>query len=269
MTSVEPFGPAAALCCQPEAMPGRQSYLPHLDAVRGIACLMVLVAHLKALPGLHWLDDKVGTAGVGLFFAMSGFLITRILISDKAAGRGLNAFYNRRAARIFPVYFLVLFVLWLVWPGRELGWAASFTFNLHYITGTRQYFHVDAGETEIPPVAHFWSLCVEEHYYWFWPALVWLLPARLYRWLPPLCVAATPLATYLLLDMFRARGFQDGSLEGLVWRMTATQLVALSYGALVAIYERPLLARCLRVFRTDVPPLIFVGALSLLFSAGG
>src|SRR5947209_6092259 len=84
---------------RPPEAPGRRGYLPQLDAVRGIACLMVLGAHLKAVRGLHWVDDRIGTAGVGLFFAMSGFLITRILIADKRSGHGLNAFYNRRAAR--------------------------------------------------------------------------------------------------------------------------------------------------------------------------
>src|SRR5207247_307178 len=84
----------------PQDTAARQGYIPQLDAVRGIACLMVLGAHLKAIRGLHWLDDKIGTIGVGLFFAMSGFLITRILITDKMSGRTLNAFYNRRAARI-------------------------------------------------------------------------------------------------------------------------------------------------------------------------
>jgi peptidoglycan/LPS O-acetylase OafA/YrhL len=264
-----PHVPSAVPGTEPEAARDRRGYLPHLDVVRGTACLMVLAAHLKAIPALHWVHDQVGTAGVGLFFAMSGFLITRILISDKAAGRGLNAFYNRRAARIFPIYFLVLAVLWLLWPGRELGWAASFSFNLNYVTGAREYFHVDAGERPIPPIAHFWSLCVEEHYYWFWPALVWLLPTRFYRWLPALCVAATPPVTYLVLTQLRARGFQDAALPGMIWRLTPTQLVALSYGALVAIYERPLLTRSLRVFRANIPPLMVVGAVSLIAAVGG
>ena len=81
----------------------------------------------------------------------------------------------------------------LLTPSSGTRWAATFTFNLHYLTGVREYFHVQAAGTEIvPPVAHVWSLCVEEHFYWFWPALVWLLPARFYRWLPLVVMAATP-----------------------------------------------------------------------------
>ena len=267
-SGVSPLNAATALSPRPAPIP-RHDYLPQLDAVRGIACLMVLVAHLKAVRGLQWLDDRLGTIGVGLFFAMSGFLITRILIGDKQSGRGLNAFYNRRAARIFPIYFLMLFVLWLIWPGKELGWAATFTFNLHYLTGVREYFHVDAGPSPIPPVAHFWSLCVEEHFYWFWPALVWLLPTRWYRWLPLLCIAATPLTTYLLSCDLEARSFQTASIEGLISRMTPTQLVALSFGAILAVYERQLFTRSFRLCRVRISLLLLVGLLSLLLGFGG
>jgi peptidoglycan/LPS O-acetylase OafA/YrhL len=249
-------------------IPARQEYLPQLDAVRGIACLMVLIAHLKAVRGLHWLDDRLGTIGVGLFFAMSGFLITRILIADKRAGRGLNAFYNRRAARIFPIYFLLLFVLWLVWPGKQLGWAATFSFNLNYVTDAREYFHVDAGESSIPPVAHFWSLCVEEHFYWFWPALVWLLPARIYRRLPLLCIAATPFVTRLVIHELETRNFQAAGIEGLIWRLTPTQLTALCFGAFAAIHEQTLLVRSIRAFHTCFSPLLVLGLFALLLSVG-
>jgi peptidoglycan/LPS O-acetylase OafA/YrhL len=260
------FSPAQSRLPAPASS---QHYLPHLDAVRGIACLLVHVAHLKAIRGLQWLNDSLGTIGVGLFFAMSGFLITRILIADKEGGRGLNAFYNRRAARIFPIYFLLLLVLWFAWPGKELGWAATFTFNLHYLTGVREYFHIDAGATPIPPVAHFWSLCVEEHFYWFWPALVWLLPARWYRWLPILCIAATPPLTFLLLRDLEARNFQPTSIEGLIWRMTPTQLVALSFGAILAVYERPLLARAIRLVRVRISILAVLGVFALTIGVGG
>jgi peptidoglycan/LPS O-acetylase OafA/YrhL len=252
----------------PRETGGREAHLPQLDAVRGIACLLVLVAHLQAVRGMHWMPDKVGTVGVGLFFAMSGFLITRILVADKAAGRGLNAFYNRRAARIFPVYFLLLAVLWLVWPGRELGWAATFTFNLHFLTGAREYFHIDAGRAPVPPVAHVWSLCVEEHYYWLWPTLVWLLPARFYRFLPAVCIAATPFVTAVLIRQLAARGLQPDAIEGLVWRLTPTQLVALSLGACCAIHERRLTAP-VRAFGRNWSPFSVLALLLCCVSAAG
>lgn len=81
---------------QPVAAPavGKSGpHLPQMDSLRGIACLMVLIAHLKAVRFMHWVPDFLGEAGVGIFFVLSGFLITRILLSDRAAGRGLTSFY--------------------------------------------------------------------------------------------------------------------------------------------------------------------------------
>lgn len=245
------------------------AYLPQLDGVRGLACLMVLVAHLKGMEGLQGIDDRWGTAGVGLFFALSGFLITRILLTDKLGGKGLNAFYNRRAARIFPIYYLMLGVLWWVAPGKEIGWAATFTFNLHHQTGVREYFHIDAGGgPALPPVAHVWSLCVEEHFYWFWPCLVWWLPRSIVRWLPAAAMAATPGATYLLARELNQRGFQDMALEGLLSRWTPTQWVALNFGALVALNETRLLGGW-RVFGKRLSALGILGMLALGVGIGG
>jgi peptidoglycan/LPS O-acetylase OafA/YrhL len=243
-------------------------HLPQLDAMRGIACLLVLVAHLQAVSGLGWLPDKMGTIGVGVFFALSGFLITRILIADKQRRRGLNAFYNRRAARIFPIYFLTLAVLAVGWRGKELGWAADFTFNLQYLTGVREYFHIDAGTGTMPPVAHVWSLCVEEHFYWLWPAIVCLVPGRYCRWLPALWIIATPALTSLVVEQLAARGLQPASIEGLVSRLTPTQLVAISLGALAAFHERRLV-QSMRCFGKIVRPLPILGVLLLIVSIAG
>jgi peptidoglycan/LPS O-acetylase OafA/YrhL len=243
-------------------------HVPQLDAIRGIACLFVLVGHLQAVSGLTWLPAKMGTVGVGVFFALSGFLITRILIAAREHRRGLNAFYNRRAARIFPVYFLTLAVLALTWPGQELRWAADFTFNLQYLTGVREYFHIDAGAGIVPPVAHVWSLCVEEHFYWFWPALVCLVPARYGRWLPALCIAATPAVTSLVVDQLAARGLQPAPIEGLVSRLTPTQLVAISLGALAAFHERRLLQPA-KIFGGTIRPLSVAGVVLLVVSIAG
>ena len=63
------------------------SKIPSLDALRGIACSMVLLAHLNRMPGLRWIPQMAATAGVGIFFVLSGFLITRILIHRKQAGK--------------------------------------------------------------------------------------------------------------------------------------------------------------------------------------
>ncbi|WP_435011609.1 acyltransferase family protein [Tundrisphaera lichenicola] len=115
------------------------SRIPTLDSVRAIACLLVLIVHLNAVRGLHGLPQIVGTAGVGIFFALSGFLITRILLQAEPSWKSFHAFYNRRVVRVFPIYYLLLFCLLMIRPAVELGWAASFSFNLLYVIGvTRQ-----------------------------------------------------------------------------------------------------------------------------------
>ena len=105
------------------------------------------------------------------------------------------------------------------------------------MTGLREYFHVDAGATPTPPIGHVWSLCVEEHFYWIWPIAVAFLPRKLYRLLPWLCIAATPFVTLLLIDRLGGNiKVPSDSIEGLIWRVTPTQGVGLSVGAL--LHER-------------------------------
>ncbi len=198
---------------------------------------MVLVAHLNSVRGLEAIPAWAGTAGVGIFFALSGFLITRILIADRAVGRGLSRFYNRRVARIFPLYFITLGCVAIFQSGVEVGWAATFTFNFRFLASSRDYFQTMADGVSIPPVAHFWSLCVEEHFYWIWPALVMLLPIRLSRLLPLLIIVGTPWWTHGAIDYLSAAGFSHSEVDGLISRVTPTQLVAISIGALAAFHE--------------------------------
>src|ERR1051325_1003916 len=95
--------------------------IPSLDGVRGISALLVLWAHLPAflLPG--WLRALTraaapGYLGVDIFFVLSGFLITRVLLQYKEAGVPLKAFYIRRALRIFPAYYSLMAVLAILRP---------------------------------------------------------------------------------------------------------------------------------------------------------
>jgi peptidoglycan/LPS O-acetylase OafA/YrhL len=236
-------------------------HVPQLDAVRGIACMMVLLAHLKAVGGLGWMPPILGPAGVGIFFALSGFLITRGLVSGD---RDLLGFYNRRAGRILPPYILTVLVLVLLWPGKELYWAATFSFNLLYVSGQQEYFHVNAGAAPIPPIGHFWSLCVEEHFYWLWPMLVVALSVRRAQLCALAVVLLTPLIAYIAADALAARDYQPAAIDGLLSRMTLTQLTAIAIGCLVAIHEARL-ARAVRLWRLSIPVL---APLSLAALAG-
>jgi peptidoglycan/LPS O-acetylase OafA/YrhL len=175
MVTVPTHAPDSAVT----APPLLRAKMPELDSLRGIAILMVLFFHgfasrygVEGLRGLpRWLValTSPGWAGVSLFFALSGFLITGILLDSKAQSNYYQRFYLRRALRILPAY--VLLLLLLAAFGRLglavsqvswsfLGLSAVFLANLTPLFGIPMQFGV------------LWSLAVEEHFYLIWPLLV-------------------------------------------------------------------------------------------------
>lgn len=139
----------------------KRDVIPALDGLRGLAILLVLAGHL---PHFH---GELARFGVDLFFLLSGFLITRILLYNKEHGVPLRHFLARRAVRIFPIYYLTLLVvgMWLGF-GDWLLYTATYTFNLV------------SPDKVPPPLWHTWSLCVEEHFYLIWPLLVMYLTTQ-------------------------------------------------------------------------------------------
>jgi len=159
-------------------------HVPELDGVRGIAVSGVMVMHfIGILTPSGMLEHaiakgaKYGVWGVDLFFVLSGFLITGILFDAKASERYFRSFYARRTLRIFPLYYAVLLVLFVLLPASllsaidpELAAARSAQpWVWTYLTNV--YLAID-GRFSIPYVSHFWSLAVEEHFYLAWPLLV-------------------------------------------------------------------------------------------------
>ena len=143
------------------------THLPILDGLRAVAVLLVLWAHVNPhVPGYpEWLQAlrmwDAGAQGVDLFFVLSGFLITRILLAEKQLGRPVRHFMLRRMLRIFPIYYLLLLIMWFVRGGPELPWCALYLSNIY------SFYHGHTGWLE-----HTWSLCVEEHFYLLWPPVV-------------------------------------------------------------------------------------------------
>src|SRR5262249_49808445 len=119
-----------------------------------------------------------GMLGVDLFFVLSGFLITGLLLDAKGRPHYFRNFYARRTLRIFPLYYLVLAALFLVLPhlatlpmnletAREhQGWLWAYVANF--------YIAAQSSWAALSYVSHFWSLAIEEHFYLIWPALVFL-----------------------------------------------------------------------------------------------
>jgi peptidoglycan/LPS O-acetylase OafA/YrhL len=161
-------------------------YLPTLDGWRAIAILLVILAHSTVAAGnprfLGW-ANPLGERGVEIFFALSGFLITRRMLEehDRYGRISLTNFYIRRAFRILPCVYLYLAVLLLValfgglvLRGRDIIGAAFFFRNYTGAVFSGHLFDGDQWYT-----AHFWSLSIEEHFYILWPAfLIFAGPRR-------------------------------------------------------------------------------------------
>lgn len=159
-------------------MPDRDSatpaYRPDIDGLRGLAVILVVAYH--ALPDLR----TGGFVGVDVFFVISGYLITQLVLAGlQARTFSLADFYRRRVRRIVPALLVVLttccIVGWLLllpgelqWFGRSLSWCASFLANM-FFAGTGGYF---ARAAELYPLLHLWSLGVEEQFYLAWPLLM-------------------------------------------------------------------------------------------------
>lgn len=150
----------------------KSTYLPQLDGLRAFAVASVAFSHWVP-PRLH-LGLPWGDGGVQLFFVLSGFLITSILLrcrksQDKALT--LQNFYMRRLLRIFPAFYAMLAIAYFLnfEPVREtIIWHLSYLSNFYFFF--RQGWH---GE-----ISHFWSLAVEEQFYLFWPLIIIYAPSR-------------------------------------------------------------------------------------------
>jgi peptidoglycan/LPS O-acetylase OafA/YrhL len=149
---------------------GRLARLPALDGVRAIAILLVLVGHFIDFGGL-------GVAGVALFFVLSGFLITRLLVVDaEQCGRvRFGRFYWRRVCRIIPAYLVWVGITWLILGdpakhGDRAALTGLLTYTYNYTTPTAYGFN-----SIIHPA---WSLAVEEQFYLLWPLALTLLGSR-------------------------------------------------------------------------------------------
>jgi peptidoglycan/LPS O-acetylase OafA/YrhL len=161
---------------------GKEVRIPELDGIRGIAVLLVLVLHGFAwsmqedpwhgFPRVVELLTLPGGLGVDLFFVLSGFLISGILLDSAHKAHYFRNFYGRRALRILPLYYLILLLVFLFYPH-----SGSFVLlGLFYVSNMTGIFGV-------PNVyGPLWSLSVEEHFYLLWPWVVSKLGLRRVAW---------------------------------------------------------------------------------------
>ncbi|MGZ4760933.1 MAG: acyltransferase family protein [Ilumatobacteraceae bacterium] len=216
--------------------PGGEHRRPHLaalDGLRGLAVIAVLLFHAGKLQG--------GFLGVDLFFALSGFLITSLLLAEvDARGRvDLLAFWGRRLRRLLPAVLLLLVVVTVITtvvasvPERAATlsdgpWAQAYVANWHAIAGHRDYW----ASFELPRMfGHLWSLAIEEQFYLVWPVLVALIAWRsrqVHRTVAIVCVVASALSLAQMIRLF------DPSDPTRVYIGTDTRASSLLLGALLA-----------------------------------
>jgi peptidoglycan/LPS O-acetylase OafA/YrhL len=161
-----------------------QPRYPGLDGLRGLAILAVLIAHAArpGQPGFALLGN--GRLGVDLFFALSGFLITGILVDARGAPGYFRAFYARRALRILPLYYGVVAVLVFVRPALPVldgnpSSDAVAQMQAWYWLHVSNWFLVLHPTSVLPQgTVPLWSLAVEEQFYLVWPFIVWWLSPR-------------------------------------------------------------------------------------------
>jgi len=209
-----------------------------LDGLRAVAVLAVIVQHSwTSLPPqitVVFELTRLGPDGVRLFFVLSGFLITGILLNarrdaeahSQGVGSVFAAFYARRALRIFPCAYVAMLVGWLIGlPAmREHGiWYLGYVGNWPIAVPGLQF--------DARGIGHFWSLAIEEQFYLFWPALVLLVPLK--RLKPVLygliAVAVVTRFLAIALTPSETRGY------GMAYILTPCRLDALSFGALAAL----------------------------------
>jgi peptidoglycan/LPS O-acetylase OafA/YrhL len=203
-------------------------FIKQIDGLRFVAIFMVLIAHwLESSIQNPWLRNINYGTGVTLFFVISGFLITKILIDfkqkNRLEGRGnwysIKSFYMRRTLRIFPIYYITIFFLLIIGfeNTREfLPWLLSYTLNIKFAL-TNEF----AGS-----FTHFWSLAVEEQFYILWAFLIVFIPNK---YLKGLIIGSIIISIVLRIYLTYFTGYWAAA-NG----MMITNMYSLGLGALIA-----------------------------------
>jgi peptidoglycan/LPS O-acetylase OafA/YrhL len=214
--------------------------VPVLDGLRGIAILLVMFRHSVDGMSLATAVDRVvyqlgrlGSNGVDVFFVLSGFLITGILLDTRGRSDYFSRFYFRRTVRIFPLYYITLVALFLLAPrfvaprstlflmdseGKQIWY---WTYLSNWLFASRGYYG---------GLAHFWSLAVEEQYYVVWATVVLIAGPRR---MPAVCLSAIGLTV-----LARLACAATGVSMLAIYVMTITRLDGLALGSLLAAVAR-------------------------------
>jgi peptidoglycan/LPS O-acetylase OafA/YrhL len=208
--------------------------IPELDGFRGIAVLMVMAEHVYEIAPTHLMPPAPvdfflthGWLGVDLFFILSGFLITGILLDERNREDYFQSFYRRRACRILPLAIACLIVYSLVSGSTDNhGYFVDFALTLFFCANLNVFF----GVLPIPGTGVMWSLAVEEHFYLIWPLIIRRFSKRSVAFLAAAIVLLSPIARGLAMRY----GVHPQSVYQLSW----FRFDGLAMGALLAIFVR-------------------------------
>lgn len=244
----------------PSLMPGLTAHsewpaaihLPGLDGVRAIAVLMVIVHHSLYQSNHTTLSQNIlqhiagqGWIGVDLFFVLSGFLITGILMDVRNPTHALRNFYARRILRIVPVY--VVFLLFSLWIAPRIGVLSPtesvklhetqiwyWTYSVNILISLHSWSAISFA------LSHLWSLAVEEQFYLLWPFVVLALS--------PIAIRRTTVACIVAAELFRVLVILSGAGGQVNYVMLPARMDSLAAGAFLACaFRDPLLwSRVLR-----------------------
>jgi len=198
------------------------NYIKGINGLRAVAVILVVLNHWGFPFGIKYVID--GKIGVDLFFVISGFLITRILLENKNKERSpyfiLKNFYVRRILRIFPIYYLSIIILYfLEYPDIK----DKLLYFLTYTENFEVFIHQSWNSW-----SHSWSLSVEEQFYLIWPFVIILVPQNkeklLIYFFITIGLISQPLIWFITKNPF-------------VFVLTPTCISALGIGALISVWE--------------------------------
>ena len=217
--------------------------IPGLDGLRAVAILLVFFLHADYI--------YIGWVGVQLFFVLSGFLITDILLRMKDSESGgdfFKKFYGRRFLRIFPLYYfylLAMFILTavLVYFEYRINYMRLFQEQLPYAFAYGyNLFNASAAYTgESRLIGHLWSLSTEEQFYIFWPLILFLTPKKHLKKLLLAAVLVGPLFRLGVTALFRfsAASFLHDDMGVVIYVLPLSQVDAFALGALITQFKFP------------------------------
>jgi peptidoglycan/LPS O-acetylase OafA/YrhL len=208
-----------------------QKYIKGLDGLRAIAIILVVIHHSHFLTENDWIANlaSLGNTGVDLFFIISGFLITKILLFSKGNSNYFKNFYFRRLLRIVPLYFAVLLVATILLPHLDIPYLKKFDEVIFwpYWLFLSNYYIAYLGNFQHGLIDLSWSLCVEEQFYLFWSVCVYFLSLKNLKKLAGVIIVLSPLirlGLYFIEVRFVA-----------VHVMSITRMDTLMFGCLLAL----------------------------------